>query len=65
MYILRWVQRSHTFPRGYKSINNGLCCVEEVSVMCLPDDQVSRALYAEAILKPQHCLFIQWAVSHL
>lgn len=54
-----------TLCRGDKSVDDDLRSVEEVSKLGLPDDEVPRALDAEAKLEGQHGLLAEWAVGHL
>ncbi len=45
------------FTGGNKLIDNDLCDIGEVAVLCLPDDQRFRISRGITVFKGKHCLF--------
>ena len=59
------MQPSLTFSRRYKGVDYDLGAIEEVTKLCLPNNQLVGATQAVSVLKPEHCLLAKKTVHHL
>ena len=55
----------YKYRNSWWAYKNDLCPIEEVSELCLPDDQVLGVLHGHPVLEGEDCLFGEDAVGNL